>query len=323
MTVNFKTLVEYASKTTLAEDFTDILGKPVVSDLDDESAGKTIGRHVNTGDSLKIAEAASHPNAEKWHLDKALDHGKLDHIVAMHPKAPLAMLKRIINNSADDLARVTASHNHNMTPRTLELAYGNETNPAIKSEMLRSRHMPQEILETEAAKELMKTYPSQHKLESIISNVNTPGDVSDSAQARLTGKSVYVRKSKSSAIFKTAEKLTNDFRLNNGTSLNDINISHEVDPETHSLTISGRHDFDDTAPGVTSAGTFNSKAKDWARIGARMDDLTDDEHIKKYFDISKTSMSLGRANSAAKTRVEGEPLQHSATLKLTLKPEYQ
>lgn len=331
MTVSFKDLV---STHLLGEDFTGINKQNVESTLTDDSQSREIANYIAKGDARKLADAASHPNAQEHHLDKALFHGGMDQIVAAHPNTTLRFLKRILSKSGDSFARMAAAHNNNMQPSVLEKAYGEEKDPAVKAEMLRSRHMPEMIIKTELAAELQKAHPSQYKLESIAANINSPHESVNGAKSLLhvvnapfmtvhDNVPTSTRKPKAGTPIKKLEKLTNDFRLNNGTSLNDINISHEFDPESHSLTINARHDFDDTAPGVTSAGTFNAKSKDWARIGGRMDDLSDDEHIKKHFDISKTSMSLGRANSAAKNKVEGEPLQHSAALKLTLKPEYQ
>lgn len=331
MTVSFKDLV---STHLLSEDFTGINNKNIESTLTDDSPSREIANYIAKGDARKLADAASHPNAQEHHLDKALDHGGMDQIVAAHPNTTLRFLKRIIGSSKDSFARMAAAHNPNMKPSVLEKAYDTEKDPAVKAEMLRSRHMPEMMIKTELAHELQKSHPSQYKLESIAANINSPHESVNAAYARMNEPSkpymtvhddvpTTTRKPKTGAPIKKLGKIIDDYRLNSGASLNDINIDHESDPENHSITIHAKHTFDDTAPGVTSAGTFNAKAKDWARIGGRMDDLSDDEHVKKHFDISKTSMSLGRANSVAKHKVEGEPLQHSAALKLTLKPEYQ
>lgn len=322
--MNFKTLVEQATKNGINEDFTDILGKNVVSDLTDSSAGKAIGRHVNTGDLLKIAESASHPNAEKWHLDKALNHGGMDQIVASHPKTPLLLLKKILNHSEDSFARMAAAHNHSMAPSVLAKSYETEKDPVVKAEMLRSRHMPKEVIESELASELQKSHPSQYKLESIAHNINSPHEAVNTSYQRMKDErqpKETTSKPKTAPIYNKLSKLANEYRLNPDTSLGDIKVSHTNEPDIHTVTIHAGHDFTDT-PDTTSAGVYNSNRKLWDRIGSRMDDLSDDDHVKKYFDVSKTSMSLGRANSTAKNK-SGDLIHHSANIKFTLKPEFQ
>lgn len=322
--MKFKTLVEQASKNIISEDFTDIIGRNVVSDLDDSSHGKTIGRHVNTDELLKIAEAASHPNAEKWHLDKALNHGGMDQIVAAHPKSPLLLLKKILNHSEDSFARMAASHNHNMTPSVLAKSYETEKDPAVKAEMLRSRHMPKDVIASELASELQKSHPSQYKLESISHNINSPHEAVNTAYQRMKDERQPTEgayKPKTTSVYSKLTKLANEYRLNADTSLGDIKISHTNEPDIHTVTIHAGHVFTDT-PDTTSVSVYNANRKLWDRIGSRMDDLSDDDHIKKYFDVSKTSMSLGRANSASKNK-SGDLIHHSANIKFTLKPEFQ
>lgn len=323
MKTNFKELVEGSLK--LNEDFTDITGKHQTSDLTDTSAGKEIGRHVNTGESMKVAEAAAHPNAEKWHLEKALEHGKLDHIVAMHPRAPLGMLKRVMGNSADDFARSAAAHNHNMTPRALEMAYEKESSPRVKNEMLHSRHMPVHILNREASDELNKEYPDSEKLKSIENNVNTPHETVGHIQRRekMIGKDYAKPGQKSSAIFKKAASIIAAHGIMGGkSSIGDLHIHHSGDGST--IHIHATHEYTGTPH-----ASYNKNRKSFDEVHGKMDEIANDPYIRQHFDTSVHKISLGKVNSevAANKKAGTDdytvPHTHGSSLKLELKPEHE
>ena len=312
----------------LSENFTDIAGRDVNSDLTDESKGKDIGRHINQGTSHELAAAAAHPNAEEWHLDKALDHGGLDQIVAAHPKTPLRFLKRILNKSTDEMARMAASHNRNMTPRALEIAYANEKSPRVQAEMLRSRHMPEMFLKTEAASELLKEHPSAYKLDAIAANINSTKDTVNSINRRkkvegagyLSAEGESPEKAK---LFTQLKKIVNEIGLPSKHSIGDVNISHSR--SGNSVSIEGKHEYS----GMTPHAAYNKQRKNWDDVHSKIDDVLDDEFVRKHFDPVVNKINIGKVGAEAnRNKKEGnddysKPHTHSSSLKLELKPEYQ
>lgn len=312
----------------LTENFTDIAGREVDSDLTDESKGKELGRHINRGTAHELATAAAHPNAEEWHLDKALDHGGLDQIVAAHPKAPLRFLKRILSRSTDEMARMAASHNRNMTSRALEIAYANEKSPRVQAEMLRSRHMPEMFLKTEAASELLKEHPSTYKLDAIAANINSPKETVNSINRRrkvegagyLAAEGENPEKAK---LFSELKKVVSEVGLPNKHSIGSVNIKHSRNG--NGLVIEAEHEYSGMGPHAA----YNKQRKTWDDVHSKVDDLLDDEFVRKHFDPVVSKISIGRVGAeAARDKKEGnsdysQPHKHGTTVRLELKPEFQ
>lgn len=316
--MNFKQLIE---------DFTDISGKKVEHPtIDDNAPTRTLANEISSGDANRLALAASHPNALYHHLNSALDHGGLDQIVGAHPNTPLRYLKRILDRSEDKYARIAASHNHNMTPSTLAKAYEEEKDPEVKVQMLRSRHMPKEILDKEFNEEMDKQYPDHYKIESITSNINSPHrSVNLESIARINKTAKHGGYLGGEYKERTGEKSTNKVekefsklskvlsseKLADKTSLHGIKIDHSYDPENHTLTLTATHDLPDD---VTHIAGYNKSKDEWSRIHNRFKEVIDHPDVKEKFETTSMSMSPSKANSLDKARTGKNVAQYTFKL---------
>jgi len=324
MSKSFRDLLQGDLKVTnLNENFTDILGKEKESALHNDSSLNSISRHIKSGDLAKIAEAASHPKADKAHLEKALETGHLDHIVAMHPNAPLSVLRHILRHSTDSFARSVAAHNPNLTPRALEIAYDRETNPGVKAIMLRSEHMPKHVLEREGKEEVSKEYPSYHALESIARNHNTPSAVRESIYDKLKSGNREVGVNRKDEALKKLMHVINENGLHHKTSFGgvDIRLSKNEEDGRHGITIHAAHDYDENTKPISA---YNSQRKNWAGVHERMDSIASDPYVQHHFDVSVNKINMGKANSET-SRLEKEgstgPRSHGSVMHIELKPE--
>jgi len=323
MSKTFKEILQGDISTNLNENFTDILGNEKESKLNDESSLNSISRHIKSGELAKIAEAASHPKADKTHLEKALETGHLDHIVAMHPNAPLSVLRHILRHSNDSFARSVASHNPNLTPRALEIAFDRETNPAVKSIMLRSSHMPKNILEREGKTEVAKDYPNYHAMESIARNHNTPSAVRESIYEKLKAGNREVGINRKDEMLKKLMHVITENGLHHKTAHGgiDIHLTKNTEDGRHGITITATHHYDENTKPISA---YNSQRKNWSGVHERFDSIASDPFVQHHFDTSVNKINMGKANSET-SRIEKEgttgPRSHGSVMHLELKPE--
>ncbi len=323
MSKSFRDLLQGDLTPSINESFTDITGKEKESSLSDSSTQNAISRHIKSGELAKIAEAASHPKADKLHLEKALETGHLDHVVAMHPNAPLSVLRHIMRHSKDSFARSIASHNPNVTPRALEIAYDRETNPGVRAIMLRSSHMPKHVLEREGNEEVSKEYPSYHVLESIARNHNTPSAVRESVYDKLKAGNREVGVNKKEESLRSLMNVINSNGVHHKTSIGgvDIRLSKVNEDGRHGITIHASHEYPETTKPISA---YNSQRKNWSDIHEKMDAIAADPYVQKHFDVSVNKINMGKANSET-SRLEKEgstgPRSHESVMHLELKPE--
>lgn len=335
--VNFRNLVENA----LNEDFTGVTGQHHVSELEQGTSAADIRRFVNNGNVHKLAQAAAHPNSDKGDLEKALDHGGLDQIVAIHPNTPLTFLKRIMAKSGDTFARMAAAHNNNMTTEHLESAYQNEKDPIVKAEMLRSRHMSESFLKMQEAYELTKQYPSQYKLESLRANINSPYPTVNDAPGRLEkvknlpylkhddGVTAKVpakspaKSTKNPALARLTE-LSNEVAAHGirsgNSSYGDIHVTHYIDEDNNRVIVHATHRF---PVEENPSSQFNANKKHWDGLHYKFDEITSNPDVQKMADASVDKTSFGKIQakikSDAKLAITPEEHIHSSSLILTPK----
>lgn len=327
MTKTFSDLIQGGLKTpvqkSINENFTDINGVEKSSSLTDTSTNNALSRHIKSGELAKIAEAASHPKADKAHLEKALETGHLDHIVAMHPNAPLSVLRHILRHSPDTFARSVASHNPNITPRALEIAFDRETNPAVKSIMLRSEHMPRNVLEREGKEEVSKEYPSYHAMESIARNHNTPSPVREAIYDKLKSNNRAVGINRKAEELKKLLHVITENGIHHKISVGgiDIELSKNDEDGRHGITIHAKHHYPETTKPISA---YNSQRKNWSNVHEKMDSIAADPYVQKHFDVSVNKINMGKANSET-SRLEKEgstgPRSHGSVMHIELKPE--
>lgn len=318
MTVKFKDIVE----STINEDFKDFVGRHVVSDLDDSTSGNKLGSYIRGEDKLKVAEAALHPNATGYQLEKALDHGGMDHIVAAHPNTEHRALKRILSKSTDEFARMAASHNRNMTPSALANAYSKEKSPHVKAEMLRSMHMPTEILNAVGSAELEKAHPSKYTLDSIVANLAAPTDMVDKINKR--NQETGYKAGANGRLLQKAARVIDGHGIAPGTTEdNGVTTSHFGNADHGVIRIHVTHHFNGNP-----VSAFNTKRKDFDAAHSKIDEIVQDPYIQQHFDTSVDKVSFGKAMQEAKAyKASGEdksiPQRLTSSLKLALKPEHQ
>lgn len=314
----FSELVENA----INEDFKDYVGRHVVSALDDGTAGNKLGSYIRGDDKIKVAEAALHPNATGYQLEKALDHGGMDHIVAAHPNTEHRALKRILSKSTDEFARMAASHNRNMTPSALANAYSKEKSPHVKAEMLRSMHMPKEILNAVGSAELERAYPSKYTLDAIVANLAAPTDMVDKINKR-NQETGYKAGANGKILQKAAQVIAGHGIAPGTTEDNGITTSHFGNADHGVVRIHVTHHYNGSP-----VSAFNTKRKDFDAAHAKIDEIVQDPYIQQHFDTSVNKVSFGKAmNDAKEYKASGEdkttPRHLTSTLSLALKPEHQ
>lgn len=318
MTMNFKDIVE----STLNEDFKDYVGRHVVSELDDNSIGNKLGSFIRGKDALKVAEAALHPNSTGYQLEKALDYGGMDHIVAAHPNTEHRALKRILSKSGHEFARMAAAHNRNMTASALENAYHKEKSPAVKAEMLRSIHMPAHVLSAVGSAELERAHPSQYSLDSIIANLAAPEDMVDKINKR--NQETGYKAGANGKLLQKAARVINGHGIAPGmTEDNGVTTSHFGNADHGVIRIHVAHHFNGN-PGTA----YGARRKDFDVAHAKIDEIVQDPFIQEHFDTSVNKVSFGKVMQETKAyRAGGEdksiPQKISSSLTLALKPEHQ